>query len=88
MAQENGSGVCIACSDGGRKGVGGPHESLREFIHPYPHLHLVTPLLAVSTGAVREEGDGQVQLERDGLSSASLHILLPTRRLPSLQTGS
>ena len=71
---------------GGRKGVGGPHESLRKSIHLY--LHLVTPLLAVSTGAVREEGDGQVQLERDGLASASLHLLLPTRRLPSLQTGS
>ena len=34
-------GVCISCSDGGRKGVGGPHESLRKFIHPYPHH--VTP---------------------------------------------
>ena len=84
--RQTGGGVCISCSDGGRKGVGGPHESLRKSIHLYPHH--VTPLLAVSTGAVREEGDGQVQLERDGLASASLHLLLPTRRLPSLQTGS
>ena len=46
MAQEkrnNGSGVSISCSDGGREGVGGPHESLRKSIHPYPHPHHVTP---------------------------------------------
>ena len=55
----------------------------KAYIHLY--LHLVTPLLAVSTSAVREEGDGQVQFES---ASASLHLLLPTRRLPSLQTGS
>ena len=41
--RNNGSGVCISCSDGGRKGVGGPHESLRKSIHPCPHPHHVTP---------------------------------------------
>ena len=56
MAQEkrnNGSGVCISCSDGGRKGVGGPHESLRKSIHPCPHPHRVTPRDASSRSLYR-----------------------------------
>ena len=56
-------------------------------IKKIPDPSLLT-FCTVAPGAVRQEGGGKVQLERDGLASTSQHLLLPVRRLPPLQTGS